>query len=125
MAMMKARKAKRYAEGGNVDSAGNPLEKQTPMKVVMPGAGYRPGVSAEHRYFQPDTEKIEADAVADAASAAAAAAAPAAASAEQQTSYDQGSPGNAKGGLIKMKKMAKGGAVKSGRGDGCAMKGKT
>jgi hypothetical protein len=121
--MMKVRKAKRYAEGGNVDSAGNPLEKQTPMKVVMPGAGYRPGVSAEHRYFQPDTEKIEANAVADAASAAAAAANNSALS--EQNSSDAGSPGNAKGGLIKMKKMAKGGAVKSGRGDGCAMKGKT
>ena len=114
MAMMKARKPKRYAEGGDV---------KTPLKLVMPGADYMPGKSAEHMYFQPDTAKIEA-AAADAAAAASSAPAPEAPAA-QQNSYEQGSAGNAKGGLIKMKKMAKGGAVKSSRGDGCAMKGKT
>ena len=114
MAMMKVRKPKRYAEGGDV---------KNPLKLVMPGADYMPGKSAEHMYFQPDTAKIEA-AAADAAAAASSAPAPEAPAA-QQNSYEQGSAGNAKGGLIKMKKMAKGGAVKSSRGDGCAMKGKT
>ena len=114
MAMMKARKPKRYAEGGDV---------KTPMKLVMPSAGYMPGKSAEHMYFQPDTAKIEAAAAAAADTAAAAQAAPAEANAN--TSASNENPGNAKGGLIKMKKMAKGGAVKSSRGDGCAMKGKT
>ena len=117
MAMMKVRKPKRYAEGGDV---------KTPMKLVMPSAGYMPGKSAEHMYFQPDTAKIEAAAT---AAADAAAAAPAAstnsAEANANTSAGNENPGNAKGGLIKMKKMAKGGAVKSSRGDGCAMKGKT
>jgi hypothetical protein len=111
--MMKARKPKRYAEGGDVAN-------KTPMKLVMPSAGYMPGKSAEHMYFQPDTAKIEA-----AAAAAAAPAASAEANADTSAPPDPGSPGNAKGGLIKMKKMAKGGAVKSSRGDGCAMKGKT
>jgi len=114
MAMMKARKPKRYAEGGDV---------KTPMKLVMPSAGYMPGKSPEHMYFQPDTAKIEAAAAAAADTAAAAQAAPAEANAN--TSASNENPGNAKGGLIKMKKMAKGGAVKSSRGDGCAMKGKT
>jgi hypothetical protein len=122
--MMKARKPKRYAEGGNVDSAGNSVEKQTPMKLVMPGADYRPGVSGEHRYFQPDTQKIEANAIADAASAASAASA-APVDINANTSASTENPGNAKGGVIKLKKMAKGGVVKSSRGDGCAMKGKT
>jgi hypothetical protein len=115
--MMKVRKPKRYAEGGDV---------KAPMKLVMPSAGYMPGKSAEHMYFQPDTAKIEAAAT---AAADAAAAAPAAstnsAEANANTSAGNENPGNAKGGLIKMKKMAKGGAVKSSRGDGCAMKGKT
>jgi hypothetical protein len=115
--MMKARKPKQYAQGGK-------------LVYTSPGAGYRPGFSPEHLYFQPPKADPAAAATAAATEAApagaAAGAAPApAAPAEQQTSYDQGSPGNAKGGLIKMKKMAKGGAVKSGRGDGCAMKGKT
>lgn len=121
MAMMKVRKPKRYAEGGDVAS-------QTPMKVVMPGANYMPGKSGEHMYFQPDTAKIEAAAAEAAASAAAAPAAQtASADANANTSAQPSneSGGNAKGGLIKMKKMAKGGAVKSSRGDGCAMKGKT
>ena len=121
MAMMKARKPKRYAEGGNVDSAGNSVEKQTPMKLVMPGADYVPGVSGEHRYFQPETQKIEANAIADAASAASAAPV----DINANTSASTENPGNAKGGVIKLKKMAKGGVVKSSRGDGCAMKGKT
>jgi hypothetical protein len=112
--MMKVRKPKRYAEGGDV---------KTPMKLVMPSAGYMPGKSAEHMYFQPDTAKIEAAA---AAAADTAAAAPMASTeANANTSAGNENPGNAKGGLIKMKKMAKGGAVKSSRGDGCAMKGKT
>lgn len=118
MAMMKVRKPKRYAEGGDVAN-------KTPMKLVMPSAGYMPGKSAEHMYFQPDTAKIEAAAAEAAASAAAAPAAPAEANANTSSSTEN--PGNAKGGVIKMKKMAKGGVVKSGssRGDGCAMKGKT
>jgi hypothetical protein len=121
MAMMKARKAKRYAEGGDVDYSGNPKPKD-PTKLVMPGAGYTPGMSAEHLYFQPDTQKIAENA---AAASAAASAAPADNGASSQQPSDAGSPGNAKGGVIKMKKMAMGGAVKSGRGDGCAAKGKT
>ena len=118
MAMMKARKPKRYAEGGDV---------KTPMKLVMPSAGYMPGKSAEHMYFQPDTAKIEAAATA-ASDAAAAAPAPSTNSVDinaNTSASGSESGGNAKGGLIKMKKMAKGGAVKSSRGDGCAMKGKT
>jgi hypothetical protein len=118
--MMKARKPKRYAEGGDVAN-------QTPMKLVMPSAGYMPGKSAEHMYFQPDTAKIEAAATAAADAAAAAPAAstnPVDINANTSASGSE-SGGNAKGGLIKMKKMAKGGAVKSSRGDGCAMKGKT
>jgi hypothetical protein len=116
--MMKFRKPKRYAEGGDV---------KTPMKLVMPSAGYMPGKSAEHMYFQPDTAKIEAAAT---AAADAAAAAPAASTGSVDINANTSasgseSGGNAKGGLIKMKKMAKGGAVKSSRGDGCAMKGKT
>jgi len=114
MAMMKARKAKRYAEGGDV-------KPKDPTKLVMPGAGYTPGMSGEHLYFQPDTQKIAENA---AAASAAASAAPADNGASSQPS-DMGSPGNAKGGVIKMKKMAMGGAVKSGRGDGCAARGKT
>jgi hypothetical protein len=116
--MMKARKPKRYAEGGDV---------KTPMKLVMPSAGYMPGKSAEHMYFQPDTAKIEAAATA-ASDAAAAAPAPSTNSVDinaNTSASGSESGGNAKGGLIKMKKMAKGGAVKSSRGDGCAMKGKT
>jgi hypothetical protein len=116
MAMMKARKPKRYAEGGDV---------KNPLKVVMPGADYMPGKSAEHMYFQPDTAKIEAAAADAAAAASAAQAAPAEANANTSAQPSNENPGNAKGGLIKMKKMAKGGAVKSSRGDGCAMKGKT
>ncbi len=115
MAMMKARKPKRYAEGGDV---------KTPMKLVMPSAGYMPGKSAEHMYFQPDTAKIEAAATAAADAAAAAPTASTEANANTSAAGNE-NPGNAKGGLIKMKKMAKGGAVKSSRGDGCAMKGKT
>lgn len=123
MAMMKARKPKRrYADGGEVDYSGNPIQK-APTKLVMPGAGYTPGMSAEHLYFQPDTQKIAADAASAAAAAPAAAASDS--NASQQTSYDQGSPGNAKGGVIKLKKMASGGVVKSARGDGCAARGKT
>ena len=120
MAMMKVRKPKRYAEGGDVAN-------KTPMKLVMPSAGYMPGKSAEHMYFQPDTAKIEAAAAEAAASAAAAPAAPAEANANTSAQPNNENPGNAKGGVIKMKKMAKGGVVKSGssRGDGCAMKGKT
>jgi hypothetical protein len=115
--MMKVRKPKRYAEGGDV---------KNPLKLVMPGADYMPGKSAEHMYFQPDTAKIEAAAAEAAASAAAAPAAQtASADANANTSASNENPGNAKGGLIKMKKMAKGGVVKSSRGDGCAMKGKT
>jgi hypothetical protein len=113
--MMKARKPKRYAEGGDV---------KTPMKLVMPSAGYMPGKSAEHMYFQPDTAKIEAAATAAADAAAAAPTASTEANANTSAAGNE-NPGNAKGGLIKMKKMAKGGAVKSSRGDGCAMKGKT
>jgi len=116
MAMMKARKPKRYAEGGDV---------KTPMKLVMPSAGYMPGKSAEHMYFQPDTAKIEAAATAAADAAAAAPMASTEANANTSAQPSNENPGNAKGGLIKMKKMAKGGAVKSSRGDGCAMKGKT
>lgn len=121
MAMMKVRKPKRYAEGGDV---------KTPMKLVMPSAGYMPGKSAEHMYFQPDTAKIEAAATAASDAAAATAAAPAASTSSADINANTSasgseSGGNAKGGLIKMKKMAKGGAVKSSRGDGCAMKGKT
>ncbi len=115
MAMMKARKPKRYAEGGDV---------KTPMKLVMPSAGYMPGKSAEHMYFQPDTAKIEAAATAAADAAAAAPTASTEANANTSAAGNE-NPGNAKGGLIKMKKMAKGGAVKSSRGDGCAMKGRT
>ena len=113
MAMMKARKPKRYADGG---STGTPK-----LVYTSPKADYRPGISPEHMYFQPP----KADPAAAATEAASAPAAAPAAPTEQQTSYEMGSPGNAKGGLIKMKKMAKGGAVKSGRGDGCAMTGKT
>ena len=113
MAMMKARNPKQYAQGGK-------------LVYTSPKAGYRPGFSPEHLYFQPPKADPAAAATEAAPAGAAANAAPApAAPAEQQTSYEQGSAGNAKGGLIKMKKMAKGGAVKSGRGDGCAMKGKT
>lgn len=112
MAMMKARKPKQYAQGGK-------------LVYTSPGAGYRPGFSPEHMYFQPPKADPAAAATEAAPAGAAAGAAAAPEAASQQTSYDQGSPGNAKGGLIKMKKMAKGGAVKSGRGDGCAMKGKT
>lgn len=112
MAMMKAIKAKRYVEGGDV-------KPKDPTKLVMPGADYVPGVSAEHLYFQPDTQKIAENA------AAAASAAPVSNAAPPQQPSDMGSPGNAKGGVIKMKKMAMGGAVKSGRGDGCAARGKT
>jgi hypothetical protein len=110
--MMKARKPKQYAQGGK-------------LVYTSPGAGYRPGFSPEHMYFQPPKADPAAAATEAAPAGAAAGAAAAPEAASQQTSYDQGSPGNAKGGLIKMKKMAKGGAVKSGRGDGCAMKGKT
>jgi hypothetical protein len=116
--MMKVRKPKRYAEGGDV---------KTPMKLVMPSAGYMPGKSAEHMYFQPDTAKIEAAATAAADAAATTPAAstnPVDINANTSASGSE-SGGNAKGGLIKMKKMAKGGVVKSSRGDGCAMKGKT
>jgi hypothetical protein len=115
MAMMKTRKAKRYADGGDV-------KPKDPTKLVMPGAGYTPGMGAEHMYFQPDTQKI-----AENAAAATAAAAPQniVESAPEATRASSENPGNAKGGVIKMKKMAMGGAVKSGRGDGCAARGKT
>jgi hypothetical protein len=120
--MMKSRKLKRYADGGEVDYSGNPKAKD-PTKLVMPGAGYNPGMSAEHLYFQPDTQKIAENN----AAAAIAAAAPQniVNSAPEATNASTENPGNAKGGVIKMKKMASGGAVKSSRGDGCAMKGKT
>lgn len=45
MAMMKARKAKRYAEGGAIE----PNKSFT--TYVPPGTGYRPGANAEHLYF--------------------------------------------------------------------------
>jgi hypothetical protein len=150
MAMMKARKPKRYASGGIVDNSNFPRVSN------MPRIGYVGGVSPEHTYFQKgtslaaqgaapaaatvdpnnfigdfsgggggasgggaagDSSPSSSDSAADAAAAAAA------------PSGDAGSGADAyrRGGAVRAKKMAKGGAVKSkmGRGDGCAMRGKT
>jgi hypothetical protein len=128
--MMKTRKPKRYAEGGDVMAT---AAKKPELFYTAPDAGYQPGISKEHMYFQP--KKVDpAAAAAEAANAANAASAAASAAPVQSAPIDinantsasgSESGGNAKGGVIKLKKMAKGGVVKSSRGDGCAMKGKT
>lgn len=121
MAMIKARKPKRYASGGPVDTS------NFPRIVTMPGAGYVGGVSPEHVYFQNNpnyTAPVEN--------------APTATVDPNSFSGDfsggdggdgggSGGGGLRRGGVVKAKKMAKGGAVKvkMGRGDGCAVRGKT
>ena len=116
MAMIKARKTKRYAAGGQIDTS------NFPRIVTMPGAGYVGGVSPEHMYFQNNpnyTAPVE--------NAPAATVDPNSFSGSDGDGGGGDGGGYAKGGAVKARKMAKGGVVKvkMGRGDGCAMRGKT
>ena len=88
MAMMKSRKLKRYAEGGAI------YPDKSLTSYVPPSAGYVPGASAEHMYFQPAAASANTS-NANAASAANAAE-QAAASQALYNAYDSG--GGAGGG---------------------------
>lgn len=149
MGMMKTRKPKRYAAGGMMDTS------NFPRVANMPSTGYMAGRDPEHIYFQRNQNLAAqgtAPAATDLtigdftsavgggggdsgggaggdSSSSSSASADAAADAAAAPSGDGGS-GAAdfrRGGAVKAKKMAKGGMVKAkmGRGDGCAMRGKT
>lgn len=149
MAMMKTRKPKRYASGGPVDTS------NFPKVINMPSTGYVAGRDPEHIYFQKNPNFVAQGAApaavdpnsfigdfsgggggasgggtaGDSSSSSSDSAGDAAASGDGAPSGDGGS-GAAdfrRGGAVKAKKMASGGVVKSkmGRGDGCAMRGRT
>jgi len=153
MAMIKARKPKRYASGGPVDTSNFPRVSN------MPGTGYVAGRDPEHIYFQknPNYTAPSAAAPGDAVnlnnfigdfSGGGGGASGGGTGGDSSSSSDSGGSGPAgdsgdagapsgdggsgaadfrRGGAVRAKKMAKGGVVKSkmGRGDGCAVRGKT
>ena len=119
MSMMKSSKKKRYADGGNINYL--PRLEGVPMPTAgysMPGADYRPGFDPEHNYF-PNRPVRAAPTPAPVEEAAPA---PADTGGGGDSGAGDGG-GMARGGAVKPKKMAKGGAVT--RGDGCAARGKT
>lgn len=121
MSMMKSSRKKRYADGGNINYL--PRLEGVPMPNAgysMPGADYRPGFDAEHNYFpnRPVRTAPTAAPVEEAAPSA-----PADSGGGGDSGAGDGGGGMARGGAVKPKKMAKGGAVT--RGDGCASRGKT
>lgn len=155
MAMIKARKPKRYASGGPVDTS------NFPRVVNMPGTGYVGGVSPEHMYFQKNSNytapsdnslaaAVDLNNLIGDFSGGGGGASGGGTAGDTSSSSDPGGDGPAggpgagapgsgdggdsgggngfrRGGAVRAKKMAKGGVVKSkmGRGDGCAMRGKT
>lgn len=158
MAMIKARKPKRYASGGPVDTS------NFPRVVNMPSTGYVGGRDPEHMYFQKNPNytapsnnalaAVDLNSLIGDFSGGGGGASGGGAGGDSSSSSDPGGSGPAgdaaaagdpggdgapsgdsgsggsdykRGGAVKVKKMAKGGVVKSkmGRGDGCAMRGKT
>lgn len=122
MSMMKSSKKKRYADGGDINFL--PRLEGVSMPNVgysMPGAGYRPGVDPEHNYF-PNRPVRTAPIPTPVEEAAPSAPADSGDGGGGDSGAGAGG-GMARGGAVKPKKMAKGGAVT--RGDGCAARGKT
>lgn len=159
MAMIKARKPKRYAAGGIVDNSNFARVSN------MPSTGYVGGVNPEHIYFlsNPNYAAQKSTTAANTVdsnnfvgdfSGGGGGASGGGTAGDSSSSSDPGGSGPAgdaaasgdpggsgapsgdsgsgaadfrRGGAVKAKKMAKGGVVKSkmGRGDGCAMRGKT